>query len=809
MNWLNGWGRDFRHGARSLARRPGFVSAAALTMALGIGANTAIFAIVNGIVLRPLPYDNAGRIVMVWEDLLREGNHRFSVSPPNYRDVRDQSTVFSDAAAQLGTGARLRVSDAPELVRAGAVTGNFFSVIGARAALGRVITPEDTMPDQRSVAVISHALWRHSFAADPAVIGRTVDIDGARITIVGVMPERFTSPIFFKAPNMLADLWLPLVLPREMEPRGFAALQIVARLKDGVTVEAAQQEVSGIAHRLAAAYPETNADVGLNVVSMQEQIIGDLRPSLLILLGAVAFLLLIACANLANLFLARALDRKRDVAIRLALGAGRSGIVRQFLAEAILVSAVGGALALAIGWAGMRVLLSFAPPGTVRLNEVRLDPMVLTFCIALTAFVTFVIALAPGRQATRVDTRSVLGSAGDRGSARSGRLRGSLVIGQIALAVVLLAGAGLMIRSLERLQRVDIGFPADHLLTMRFGMSEQRHPTPEQQSTFLGELFRKFETVPGVRSVAFSTRIPLDPAYGVSAISFAGKPVPAGERPNVGTRIVSDAYFRTMGIPIRDGRDFTKFDLPKSTPVVLVNAAFARHFWPGRNAIGQRIAIADPDTAWVQVVGIAGDVAHDGVGTEPVPEVYVPYAQLPQSGGVIVVRTNTDPASIENALRRAGRDADPDLAFIDMRPLTDMVDSSIAPRRFLLLLLASFAAVALLLSAVGVYGVVAYLVGQRKREMGIRAALGAQRSDLLLLVGGHGLRLAVIGAAIGLGGAFALTRLLAAQLYHVSPTDPATFAGATIALVLVAMLAVYVPAQRAAATDPALSLRGD
>ncbi|HKG95463.1 MAG TPA: ABC transporter permease [Gemmatimonadaceae bacterium] len=808
---FDAWRRDLRHAARALAKRPGFLAAAVLTLALGIGANTAIYSLVNGVVLRPLPYERPDRLVMVWADLVREGNHRFSASLPDYRDWRDQSTVFSGAAAQFGIGMRMRVERDPELVRAARVTENFFDVLGARPALGRALAPADTVPGRRGVAVISHALWRRSFASSPAALGRVVWLDGAPYEVVGVMPPDFMAPVFFRAPHVPADIWLPFDLPAEFDQRGAATLQVVARLRDGVALAGARRQLSEIGARLAAAYPTTNKDVGVNLVPMEEQILGELRPSMLTLLGAAGFLLLIACTNVANLFVARALDRRREVAIRLALGAGRAAVIRQFLAEGALVAAAGGALSVAVGWWGMRVLLAFAPHDTVRLDGVRLDLAALGFCLTLTALVGLGVGLAPALRGSRVEPRGALIDQGaPRGSARSGRVRSALVVAQMALAVILLAGAGLMARTLTRLGRVDLGFPADHLLTMRFGMSEQRHDTPERQIAYLRELLSRFERVPGVGSAAFSSRLPLDPAYGVWPVRIEGQPSGEGDRPIVGARVVSDGYFRAMRIPVVAGRDLAGRDDDKAPKVALVNVTFARRFWgSARAAVGRRIGIGPGTPPWTEVVGVAGDVAHDGVGSEPIAEMYVPFAQLPATGGALVVRTTTDPAPLAGAIRRAAFAADPEQALIDVRPMRETADNSVAPRRFLLLLLGAFAGVALALSAVGVYGVLAYVVGQGAREMGIRLALGAQRRDLLLMVARRGAVLAVAGAALGLVGAAGLTRFLERQLYGVSPTDPATLGGVAALLMLVAVAAALVPARRAAAADPVSALRAE
>jgi putative ABC transport system permease protein len=806
---LAGTGRDVVLGVRSLLRRPAFAAVAVVTLALGIGANAAIFSAVYGIVLRPLPYERPERLVVIWEDLRREGNPRFSVSPPNFRDFRGRATSFAGIAAQFGRGVSVKVGGVPELARGARVTVDYFGVLGVPALVGRTFIPSDTVSANGAVAVLSHELWTRRFGALPSAVGQTVTIDGSPHTIVGVMPAELTVPVFFKAPHVSAELWLPLTLPKEYQTRDAAVLQLIGRLKDGVGIEQARSELTTIARALEVNYPATNRDIGVTLVPIDEQIVGGLRQTLLTLFGAVAFLLLIAIANVAGLLLVRVLARRREVGVRLALGAGRLRIARQLLIESLVVAGAGGAVALLVAWGGLRALLAFAPPETPRLADVRVEPVVLGFSLLVTGVVGLAIGVWPALRGARVGLRASIAATGDRGSARTGVGRSALVVAQIALSIVLLAGAGLMVRTLSELGRVDVGFDVDRLLTMRFGMPATRAATPAERDAYFRQLVRRIEGIPGVQSAAFSTRLPLDPAYGVAPIAIQGRPVPAGERPIVGARIVSDRYFRTMGIPIRSGRDFAERDDATAPPVVIVNRAMAARFWPGGDPVGQRLGFGGPDSGWLEIVGVASDVSHDGVGSEPIPELYVPYAQSPESGGALVVRAARNPASLERAVRQAALSADPDQALIDVRPMREVAAGSTALRRFTMLLLGAFAGVALLLTAIGIYGTLAFTVSARTRELGIRAALGAAPADLLVLVGRQGLVLTALGFAIGIPGTLALTTLLSAQLYGVTPQDPVTIAAAVSVLAAVALGATYIPAWRAAKADPVRALSSE
>ena len=802
--------RDLRSARRSLASRPLLSALAILTVALGIGSTSAIFSVTDGIVFRPFPYRDAGRLLIVWEDLVREGNHRFSVSAPNFEDIRGQRDVFADAAAQLGSGMRIRVHDLPELGRGARVTPNYFRVLGAAPALGRTLVPADSAAAGERVAVLSHALWKRAFAGDPAAIGRTIDIDGSPHVIVGVMPEAFSAPAFFKAPHQLADIWLPLEISPALQGRGTAMLQVVARLRDGVAAERAETAVATLAARLARSYPATNTDVGFTAVSLERQLLGGLRPALLTLLWGSGLLLLIAIANIANLLTARAMARRGEIGIRTALGARRSDLVRQLVTESLVVAAAGGAAGLLLAWLGTGLLVRLAPAATVRLDQVHLDFRVAAFAALLTAIAGVAAGILPALQGTRVPASAALQPArrltDSRGTTRA---RDGLLVAQIALAVVLLVGAGLLSRTVRQLAGVNPGFDVDRLLTTRFGMPGQYDSLPEQIAYFAA-LTRGLEQVPGVRSVAFSTRLPLDPSYGVATIQIEGAPAARGDLPTIGARIISDHYFETMGIPLVQGRGFTTHDDGDAPPVVIVNRTMARRFWPGRNPVGQRIAFpaAGGPPAWNEVIGVAGDVSHDGIGAAPIAELYMPYLQSPVNGGALVIRTSVaDPLSLAPALRRAATAVDPDQAFIDMSTMRETATQSVAMQRFSMLLLGIFSGFATLLTAVGLYGTLAYAVGRRTRELGVRIALGATPRSIAWLVGGRAALLLVVGIVAGGAGALVSGRLIASQLYDVAPGDPATLAAAVILLVSVAGVATAVPVGRAVRIEPVEALR--
>jgi putative ABC transport system permease protein len=804
---------DLRHACRALARRPAYTAAAALTLALGVGATTAIWSAVRGILLAPLPFAAPGRLTVVWEDLAREGNHRFSVAVPNYDDLKAQTTAFSGVAAQVGRAYTLTGGELPASLRGAAVTGDFFPLLGTRAALGRVLLPADERSAAR-VAVLSGRLFRQRFGGDPALLGQAIRLDGEPYTVVGVMPEGFSAPAFWKAPHLTAELWTPLVLSARMRSRGVAVLQVVARLRPGATVGKAQAEADALAARLARDFPATNGGVGLNVVPLADQLLGASRPLLLVLLGAASSLLLIAVANAAHLALARALARERELAVRAALGAGRGRLAGQVLAESLVLALLGGAVALPLAAWGTRVLVAAAPAEAVRLEEVRFDPAVFAFALAVSGLAGLAFGALPAARAARLDPGQAL-AGGSGGSGASGGTSGpgatfardGLAVAQVALAVVLLVGGGLMASTLARLLAVDPGFKPDHLLSLRLALLPAKYPEPERQAAFFERLLARIEALPGVSSADFASRLPLDPAFGVGTLNVLGRAVPAGDRPVVGARVVSEGYFRTMGIPLLAGRSLAAADRDGAPLVALVNRTFARRFLADGNPVGRRISLGSSTEPWMEVAGVVGDVSHDGLGAEPIPEVYLPLRQNPDSGGAVVVRTTLAPAALAGAVRRSVLALDRDQPVAEVRTMDEALSASLSRPRFSALLLAAFAIAALLLAAVGLYGVLAYGVAGRVREIGIRMALGAEARDVVRLVAVRGLRLAALGLALGGLAALGLVRFLQSQLFGISATDPATFGGVAVLVVLVAGLATALPALRAAHLEPVTALR--
>jgi putative ABC transport system permease protein len=801
--------RDLRFAARSLSRTPGFAAVAVATLALGIGANTAIFTVVRAVLLKPLPYRDAERLVVVWEDLIREGNHRFSVAAPNFDDLRRRSRSFEGLAAQLGTGFALTGSgETPEAVLGARVTGNFFSVLGAKASLGRtVVAADETSGKVRNVAVLGHALWRRRFGEARDVVGRTIRLSDVSYEVVGVMPPDFEATSQLKAPTRLSEIWVPLEVPPRWNDRGVAVLQVIGRVRPGVATEAADAEVQSIARTLAREYPATNQNVGMHAVPLPRQIVGDVRPALLVLSGAVGFVLLVACANIAHLLLVRSGSRRRETAIRAALGASRGRIVSAFLAEGLVLAAAGGAVAWLLVSATVSLLVAAAPPDIPRLAEVRPDLPVLGFAFAAAAVAGLASAIIPALRAAREDPEPALRGEGVASSPSSGRLRAALVVSQIAIALVLFSGAALLVRTFESLRRFDLGFDPKGVVTARLAIPRSRYDTPEKTSAFYDELFRRLEASPGVSAAGSTSRFPLDPAYGVGSITFEGRPAPPGEAPVVGARTVGGRYFAAMRIPVLSGRAFDDSDRAASLATVLVNGAMAKRFWPGDNPIGKRLAVGTPRDAWLTVVGVVGDVSHDGIDSSAIPEIYLPLGQNPDSGLNLVVRGTASESDLLSTLRRALSSLDPELPLIELRPMADRVADALAQPRFLLGAFGGFSLLTLLLASLALYALVSHDAERRRREVGIRMALGARREDVVRLFFGRASRLVGAGIAFGLAGALALSRLLRPALHGVPPNDPLSLAGAAAVLLAVALAAALLPARRATRGDPLESLR--
>ena len=805
-NLLGDLSQDLRYGLRMLLKNPGFTIVAIIALALGIGANTAIFSVVNTVLLRPLPYKDPDRLVMVWEDNSKQGFPRDTPAAANYIDWRDQNHVFEGMAAMVEISFNLTGAGDPERIDGQRVSANLFSLLGINPQLGRAFLPEEDRPGANHVVIMSHGLWQRQFGADPAIIGKPINLNGESFTVVGVMPRGF------QFPTRADQLWIPIAFDTtEARERGNHYLQVIARLKPGITLERTQAEMTTIAGRLEQQYPKTNTSIGAVVTPLHERVVGDIKPALLILLGAVAFVLLIACANVANLLLARAAVRQKEIALRLAVGASRSRLMRQFLTESVLLSVFGGAVGLFLSFAGLDLLKRFVPPNISHAQAATIDVKVLIFTVLVSVVTGLIFGLAPATQAANFNLNDTLKESGRDPGSGGNRIRGLLVISEVAVSFVLLIGAGLLINSFMRLRNVDPGFRPEKLLTMKIVLPEVRYPDRATRSAFYTELIRQVETVPGVKSAAVATSLPLTDTGNSIGISIEGRPDPGPDHvPIVITRIVSSRYFETMGIPLLKGRVFTEQDRAESTGVVVVSEITARRLWPGEDPIGKRISgwSTDPQRKWVQIIGVVKDVRQFGLAADPKLQIYLPYEQArffePRA---LIVQTDVDPMSLATMVRRTVWEIDKDQPVSDISSMEEIVSQSVARQRFSMLLLGVFAGLALLLAAVGIYGVMSYSVAQRTHEIGIRIALGAQRSDVLKMTVGEGLRLVSTGVVIGLAAALILTRVMSSLLFGVSANDPTTFITISLILVSVAVLASFVPALRATRVDPVFALR--
>jgi putative ABC transport system permease protein len=807
--------KDLRYGFRMLAKKPAFTAVAVLALALGIGANTAIFSVVNTVLLKPLPFKDPDRLMMVWEDNTKLGFPKDTPAPANFVDWRDQNQVFEDMAAIASQTFNLTGVGEPEKLEGQRVSASFFPLLGVEPALGRSFLPEEDLPGAERVAIISNGLWQRRFGADPSIIGKPLTLNGQPHTVVGVLAKSFRFPDPFQSTEEESAIWVPIAFSsEEAGNRGGHYLLVYARSKPGVTVKQAQADMNTIAGRLQQQYPDTNTSVGAVVISLHEQVVGDIRPALLILLGAVAFVLLIACANVANLLLARAAARQKETSIRTALGATRSRLIGQFLTESVLLAGVGGIVGLVLAVVGMKLLVALMPASISQAKDINIDAKVLGFTFLVSALTGVVFGLAPALHASRPDMNESLkeGGKGTAGVARS-RVRNLLVVIEVALALVLLICAGLLINSFLKLRSVDPGFNASNLLTMKVVLPRSKYPDAAKRTAFYNELLQRVESLPGVQSAGVITNLPLTFKGNSGGVTIEGRPEPApDEIPIVITRTVSPDYFRTMNIPVLTGRQFSPQDSPDSARVVIVSETTAQRFWPGEDALGKRIKMGgfNSDEPWLSVVGIVKDVRQFELDVDPKPQAYFPYTQMTYSFLAprdLVVRTAVDPLSLAAAARNEVWSIDKDQPVSNIATMEQILSNSVARQRFNMLLLAIFAAVALVLAAVGIYGVISYSVTQRTHEIGIRMALGATSSDVLRLVVGQGFKLVSIGVGIGLACAFILTRLMESLLFGVSATDPMTFAAISAVLVAVAMLASYIPARKATRVDPMVALR--
>ena len=801
--------RDLRYASRFLQSRPAFSAVSVLTLALGIGANTAIFSVVNGVLLRPLPYRDPGRLVLVAE---KSSYNIISTSYQNWVDWRDQSRSFESMEATRATSITLSGEGEPERLNARMVTAGLFAMLGTRAEVGRTFLAEEDRPNGAPVAMLSHGLWERRFGGSREILGRLVTLDGKPYTVVGVLPAGFQV-------LQPADIFLPFMpwaatLPddRNWHPGIFA----LARLKPGISREQAREEMIGIAARLEKDYPLFNTDKSADVVGLQEQLVKDHRPALLLLLGAVSFVLLIACVNMANLLLARAATRGREVAIRTALGAGRGRLIRQLLTESVLLAAAGGAVGLAVAWAALGWLLRMAAGSIPQGVPIHVDGRVLAFTAGISLLAGILFGVVPALRTSSLDLREALneGTRGSTGGPGQHRLRGALVVLEVAFAVVLLVGSGLLLRSFSHLQDVPPGFRPDHLLVVDLPVSPTAYAEPARRYEFYDRLIERARILPGVRAAAAASFLPVSGGGSMLHFNVKGKP-PASPKDftAAGYRAVSSGYLEALGVPLLQGRRFTEADREGAPPVVVINATMAKTFFPGVNPLGswmQLGATPEAEVPWMEVVGVVGDV-RPGLGLDPQAEMYLPFRQADQLLPVfqlsLILRTATEPLAQVPALRSAVAEIDPNQPLVKLRTMDDNLAASVAQPRFRAWLIGIFAWIALSLAAVGVFGVMSYTVTQRTNEIGVRVTLGARPAEIFRIIVGQGLRLALLGVGCGLVAALAITRLLRSFLFGVSAYDPATFAAVAILLVLVALAACLLPARRATRMDPVAALR--
>ncbi len=794
--------QDIRYGFRMLLKNRSFTIIAMFALALGIGANTAIFSVVNAVLLRPLPYQDPAQIMTV---LQKESG---PVAPANFLDWRKQQSVFESIAAAQYWSPSLTGLDRPEQLTALQLTADMFHLLGVSPALGRTFSDGEDQPGNERVVVLSNRLWQRRFGGDSNIINQQITLDGQSYTIIGVMPKDFQFAPFWAT---RAEMWAPLNLAPRINDRNGQSLRIFARLNQGVTREQAQAEMDAINQRLEQQYPESNKGLQFFVDPLHEKVVGKTRPALLILLGAVCFVLLIACANVANLMMARATARQKEIAVKTALGASRSRIVRQLLTESVMLATAGGAAGLLLAQWGISGLLALSPANLPRAQTISLDGYVLCFTLAISILTGLLFGLVPALQASKLDLNESLKEGGRSSTEgrRRNRVRRLLVISEIALALVLLVGGGLMIRSFLRLQSVDSGFNPRNVLTMIVSLAGSEHSTGPKRAAFFNQLLERVEGLPGVQSASAINHLPLAGDIWGIGFTIEGRPAPLpGEGLAAVYRIVRPKYFQTMGATLVAGRDFTERDNDTAPGVVIINEAMARRHWPGEDPIGKRITVTLNDTAPREIVAVVKDVKQGDWTAKPLPEIYLPYLQATSPRYLtLVVRTSSDPMRLAAAVQSEVWTIDKNLPVSEIMSMEDAISASIAQQRFNMLLLGIFAAVALVLAIVGIYGVMSYSVTQRTHEIGIRMALGARSSDVLRMIVGQGMVLVAVGIGVGLVGAFLLTRLMESLLFGVSVTDPLTFIAISIVLAGVALGACFIPARRATKVDPMIALR--
>jgi putative ABC transport system permease protein len=799
--------QDLLYGLRVLRGNRTFTAVAVLTLALGIGANTAIFTLVNTVLLKPLPYETPDRLVRLWARNQKQGT-RIPISPAEFLDLQERNQVFDELAALFPAGGgNLTGAGEPERMNGARVSAGIFPVLGVSAILGRTFTPQEDRPGAERTVIISYSLWQRRFNGDKDIAGKTVVLSGIGYTIVGVLPEAFATPGILPVER---DVWVPFGLDPALSRPNTRYLRIYGKLKPGVDLQQAQAEMDGLARRRAAAYPETNTDVGIDVVPLHEEMAGQARPALLTLIGAAVFLLLIACSNVANLLLGRAVERRREVAVRLAVGAGRARLLRQLLTEVSLLFLMGGGLGFLLAYWSNDLLVTLVAGMLPRAREIGIDLAVFLFAFGVSLATALLFGLAPALETSNLKLTQVMKPAADSGFRNRGRygLRSWLVVSQLALSLLLLIGAGLLIETFVRLRQVDLGFNPDRVLYTRISLPAARYPAGRGMLNFNQQLIERVENLPGVQSAAVLDWMPFGDTGGATN-GFAFE----GTKGSAEFRVTSPGYFRTMEIPLKKGRNFSSFDTAASPHVFIITEAAARRYWPGADPIGARITVQAEAEITGEIVGIVGDARHYTLYEEPAPLIYAPHSQAPwmnRETRELLVRTDGDPLALSDGVRRQIWALEKDVPITGFQSMDAVVSTALAQPSFYALLVGLFAGLALLLAAVGIYGVVSYWVRQRSREIAIRMAIGARQSDAMRLMLRQAGVLVVIGVAGGLAAAFALTRFLSRlQFFTVSPTDPVIFISVPVFLVLIALLACYLPARHATRVDPMAVLRHD
>ena len=804
--------QDVRYGLRLLLKRPAFTAAAVIALALGIGATTAMFSIADAFLLKPLPYLDSNRLTMLVETTPKGDAFWSQVSPADFLDWRKESSSFDGMAAFSWDNLNLTGNGDPEKIQGFAVSANFFDVVGVKPVVGRAFLPEEEQPGREHTAILSYGLWQRRFASDPGILGKALQLDGKSFTIVGVSPRNFDFP-------MTAEIWVPLAMdPKQKTLRSEHYLTIAGRLKSGTSIASARAEMQTIAHRQQDAYPETNKGRDVRVLSIREFVSGALtRQYTIMLLCASLFLLLIAAANVANLQYARAAEREREIAVRLALGAGRLRLIRQLLTESVLLGLLGACLGLVLAKIGLMLILTAMPPEVAKYiagwKEIGLDLRALAFTIGIAAMAGIVSGLAPAVRSTRTGLSQGL-KEGGRGSSAGiarRRTRGILVVSEVSLALILLVGAGLMVRGFRALLDVNRGLSPETLLTMRVTLPEARYKEARQQYSFYDQALAGIQTIPGVESATLATSVPFgNSSTSLGTLSIEGLPAPApGEQRSALLQTISPSYFHTMRIPLRQGREFAETDGPDSMPVAIVGEHMAERYWPGQDPVGKHLRSGQPDDpkSWLTVVGVVSDVKYEWITRDPELVLYLPYRQAPLSYSYIIVRAVSDPINLTAAVRSKLAGVDPGQPIFEVNTLERVITNSVVGLAYVAALMAIIGVIALVLSSVGVYGIISYSVTERTHEIGVRMALGAGRTDVLRMVVGRGVALTVIGLGIGLPLSILLARLLSGLIFGVSSTDIATFGGVSFVLISVAVLASYVPARRATQVDPMVALR--